>query len=207
MTILTIIFDFGGVLVRAPNLGWINRWKRFLGLTDDPEIMAVLTNPNESQLVKDMCLGKISEEKIWELMAEKFRLKPKTLQRLQNGLLSMRNLNKPMIKFMEDLAEDYQVAILSNAGIQARRLMENHYHLDRYAEEIIISAEEGVIKPDHRIFQIALDRLRVSPENVIFLDDYLNNVLSAREFGMTAVQFINNHQAITTVRDYLEKAA
>lgn len=207
MTILTIIFDFGGVLVRAPNLGWINRWKRFLGLTDDPEIMAVLTNPNESQLVKDMCLGKISEEKIWELVAEKFRLKPKTLQRLQNGLLSMRNLNKPMIKFMEDLAEDYQVAILSNAGIQARRLMENHYHLDRYAEEIIISAEEGVIKPDHRIFQIALDRLRVSPENVIFLDDYLNNVLSAREFGMTAVQFINNHQAITTVRDYLEKAA
>jgi len=205
MTIRTIIFDFGGVLVKAPNLGWINRWKHFLRFGDDPEIMAILTNPNESQMVKDMCLGELPEQKIWELIAEKFRLKPKALQRLRHGVFSKRNLNKPLLRFMADLSADYQLAILSNAGNQARSLMQDHYHLDRYVEEIIISAEEGVIKPDHKIFQIAADRLQVPPKDVIFLDDYLNNVLSAREFGMTAVQFINNHQAITTIQDYLEE--
>jgi len=105
---------------------------------------------------------------------------------------------------MAGLQSEYQLAILSNAGNQAREIIENHYHLDAYVEEIIISAEEGVIKPDHRIYQIAMDRLKTTPETSLFIDDFMVNVFSARDFGMSAVQFINNHQVISAIRDYLE---
>jgi HAD superfamily hydrolase (TIGR01509 family) len=71
-------------------------------------------------------------------------------------------------------------------------------------DEIIISAEEGVIKPDRRIFEIAMSRLGTTPERSLLLDDHLPNVMAAREFGMHAVQFISPHQAIETVRIHLD---
>ena len=207
MTIRTIYFDYGGVIYKTPSLAGLNRWKRILGLADDPEIMEMLENPNESQFVKDMCLGKIPEDKVWTMMAEKWHIKPSMIRRLHRAMVSKRRLNTPMIDLMAELKEDYQTAILSNAGDQTRALMEDVFHLDQFVSEIIISAEEGVIKPDPQIYQIAMDRLNAAPETSLFIDDYLENVLAARDFGMKAVQFIDNAQAVQAVRDHLAEEA
>jgi len=203
--IKTILFDFGGVILKTPNLRWARRWQRLFGLQDHPEIAEMLANPNDSQLVKDICLGKISEDDVWETVSEKWPIKPEMFQRIRRRLFSKRKLNQKLIKFMGDLQADYQTAILSNAGDRTRQVLEEDYHLDRYVEAIIISAEEGVIKPDPRIYQIAMNRLGTAPEQSLFLDDHLENVLAAREFGMHAVQFINNQQAIQTMLDILQK--
>jgi FMN phosphatase YigB (HAD superfamily) len=47
--------------------------------------------------------------------------------------------------------------------------------------------------------------MKAVPETSLLLDDALANVFAARAFGMQAVQFINNHQAIQSVRDYLNE--
>ena len=205
--IKTIIFDFGGVILNTPDFRWARRWQKFFGLQDHPEFAEMLNNQNESQLVKDICLGKISEDQVWEVVSEKWRVKPKVIQGFRRRFFSKRRLNKRMIHFIMDVQANYQTAILSNAGDRTRQVIEADYQLDRYLDEIIISAEEGVIKPDLRIYQIAMERLRAAPETTLFLDDTLENVLSAREFGMHAVQFINNHQAIQAMDDILQKEA
>jgi putative hydrolase of the HAD superfamily len=203
--IRTILFDFGGVVLKLPNIKWARRWLKLFGLREHPEIIEMLSNPNESQLVKDICLGKISEDEIWEIVSEKWSVKPDAVQRIRRRVFSKNKLNKNVIKFMAEVQDDYQTAILSNAGDRTRQEIEDSYNLDRYLDEIIISAEEGVIKPDRRIYQIAMDRLKATPETTLFLDDTLENVLAAREFGMHAVQFINNHQALEIMREYLLK--
>ena len=205
MTIKTIYFDYGGVIYKTPSMEGLNRWKSILGLTDEPEIAEMLENPNESQFVKDMCLGKIPEDQVWTMMAEKWHIKPSLIRRLRRVMVSKRRLNKPIVNLMAELSDHYQTAILSNAGDQTRELMEEVFHLDQYVDEIIISAEEGVIKPDPKIYSIALERLNAAPESSLFIDDYLENVLAAREFGMKAVHFIDNAQAIQAVRGYLAK--
>ena len=205
--IKTILFDFGGVILNTPDFRWARRWQKIFGLQDHPEFAEMLNNPNQSQLVKDICLGKISEDQVWEVVSEKWRLKPKVIQGFRRRFFSKRRLNKPMIHFIVEVGANYQTAILSNAGDRTRQVIEEDFQLDRYLDEIIISAEEGVIKPDPRIFQIAMERLGAMPERTLFLDDTLENVLSAREFGMHAVQFINNHQAIQAMDDILEKEA
>lgn len=205
--IRTILFDFGGVVLKLPNIKWARRWLKLFGLREHPEIIEMLSNPNESQLVKDICLGKISEDEIWEIVSEKWSVKPDAVQRIRRRVFSKNKLNKNVIKFMAEVQDDYQTAILSNAGDRTRQEIEDSYNLDRYLDEIIISAEEGVIKPDRRIYQIAMDRLKATPETTLFLDDTLENVLAAREFGMHAVQFINNHQALEIMREYLLKEA
>jgi putative hydrolase of the HAD superfamily len=203
--IRTILFDFGGVVLKLPNIKWARRWLKLFGLREHPEIIEMLSNPNESQLVKDICLGKISEDEIWEIVSQKWSVKPDAVQRIRRRVFSKNKLNKNVIKFMAEVQDDYQTAILSNAGDRTRQEIEDSYNLDRYLDEIIISAEEGVIKPDRRIYQIAMDRLKATPETTLFLDDTLENVLAAREFGMHAVQFINNHQALEIMREYLLK--
>lgn len=204
MGIKTVLFDFGGVLYMPPDLNLLKRWKGIFGIEDNPEILQMLDNPNESQLVKDVCLGKIPEEQTWGMITEKWHINPGLLQRIRQNIFSRRNLNKPMVAFLKDLQKKYQTGILSNAGDQTRRVMEDVFHLNRYVEEIIISAEEKVIKPDERIYQIAMERLNAEPDTTLFLDDYLVNVEAARDFGMKAVQFIDNDQAkrdITLVLD------
>lgn len=205
MAVRTIFFDFGGVIINAPNFRWIKRWKRVLGINNHPEMLEMLENPHGSPLVKDNCLGKIPEDTMWVMITEKWHLNPALLEKIRRKLFSRRQLNQDILKFMAELQQNYQTAILSNAGDKARQLMVDTYHLDRYVDEIIISAEEGVIKPDPRIFQIAMDRLDAEPETSLLLDDNQENVTAARAFGMLAVQFVNTQQAIQAVDEYLNE--
>lgn len=206
MTIKTLYFDYGGVIYRTPSLAGLKRWKNILGLADDPEIMAMLENPNDSQFVNDICLGKVPEDKVWTMLAEKWHIKSSLIRRLRRVMDSKRRLNKPILNLIGELKENYRTAILSNAGDQTRQTMEEVFHLDQIVDEIIISAEEGVIKPDHQIYQIAMDRMDASPETSLFIDDYLVNVQAARDFGMKAVHFVENTQAIQAIRGYLAGA-
>ena len=59
---------------------------------------------------------------------------------------------------------------------------------------VVDSSEEGVRKPDPRIFQITLERLGgVAPERTVFLDDAPGNVRSARALGVHAIEVGPEH--------------
>jgi putative hydrolase of the HAD superfamily len=202
---MTIIFDFGGVLYNMPDPKHVNKWMKIFGFNHDPEVLEMLANPNESQLVNDICLGKISEDVAWRMMHTKWRIKPETIRRFRNQISSKRHLNRQLVRFLNELHKDYQLGILSNAGDQSRSLMTNVFHLDQVVDEIIISAEEGVIKPDVEIYQIAMSRLDSKPEESLFIDDYGKNVEAAVDFGMKAIQFKDNEQAISMIRELLRE--
>jgi 2-haloacid dehalogenase len=57
--------------------------------------------------------------------------------------------------------------------------------------DIVVSAEERMLKPDVRIYQILIDRNDLAPERCLFIDDSLANVETARQLGMTAHHFKN----------------
>lgn len=57
--------------------------------------------------------------------------------------------------------------------------------------DIVVSAEERMLKPDVRIYQILIDRNDLTPERCLFIDDSLPNVETARQLGMTAHHFEN----------------
>jgi putative hydrolase of the HAD superfamily len=60
--------------------------------------------------------------------------------------------------------------------------------VDELFDVVVDSCEEGVRKPDPRIFQRALERLGgIAPERAVFLDDAPGNVQAARALGMQAV--------------------
>jgi 2-haloacid dehalogenase len=54
---------------------------------------------------------------------------------------------------------------------------------------IVVSGDEGLLKPDREIFELFFDRYGVRPERAVFVDDSLRNVEGARAAGMQALHF------------------
>ncbi|BGP13074.1 hypothetical protein JCM10213_000921 [Rhodosporidiobolus nylandii] len=55
-------------------------------------------------------------------------------------------------------------------------------------DEYIESCVEGMRKPDPRFFQLALDRLGVTAEETVFLDDIGHNLAAAAELGIKTIR-------------------
>lgn len=53
----------------------------------------------------------------------------------------------------------------------------------------IVSGQEGLLKPDPRIYHLLCDRAGLRPADCLFIDDRAKNVEGARAIGMAAVQF------------------
>jgi epoxide hydrolase-like predicted phosphatase len=59
--------------------------------------------------------------------------------------------------------------------------------VDELFEVIIDSSAVGVRKPDPRIFQMALDKLGVTAQDSVFVDDHPGNIRAAEQLGITGV--------------------
>src|ERR1700735_5070442 len=92
----------------------------------------------------------------------------------------------------------YKLAIVSNAEGQVAGDAQR-FGLAKYFDVIIDSHIVGVAKPDPRIFQIALERLGVGPDEVKIKGDiYSIDVEGARAAGIQA-RLIDQHERYTWV--------
>ena len=79
------------------------------------------------------------------------------------------------------------MGIIANQNPGSKERLEK-LGLLKYIDLVIASAEEGVAKPDLRIFQITLDRANCKPEEAVILGDRIyNDILPANKIGMTTV--------------------
>ncbi|WP_240950812.1 HAD family hydrolase [Collimonas pratensis] len=78
--------------------------------------------------------------------------------------------------------------------------------LERF-KDILVSGEEKLIKPDPRIYQRMLERIRAhhpdaKPEHLIFIDDVERNVLAARALGWRAIHHADPAATAAQLRDW-----
>jgi HAD superfamily hydrolase (TIGR01509 family) len=82
---------------------------------------------------------------------------------------------------------ELKLVVVSNANGRLKVLFER-LGLARYFDVMLDSAEEGVEKPDPRLFQLALERSRSRPEETVHVGDlYHVDVEGARNAGLDAV--------------------
>ena len=116
------------------------------------------------------------------------------------------SLNQELVEYFLGLRPQYRTAMLSNSFVGAREREEARYGLGRMCDVIVYSHEEGLLKPEARLYRIACERLALPAEDCVFLDDLPANVQGARSIGMHAVTFENNEQAIQELQELLRGA-
>jgi 2-haloacid dehalogenase len=81
------------------------------------------------------------------------------------------------------------VYALTNWSAETFALVRDDFDFLSWFDGMVISGEEGVIKPEPRIFEILCKRYRLQPATTVFVDDSAANVDAAASLGFRAVQF------------------
>ena len=88
---------------------------------------------------------------------------------------------------LQRLSQKYKIGIIANQDFGTEQRLTD-FNVHQHIDLVIASAEEGVAKPDLRIFQIALARAECKPEEAVMVGDRIDNdIIPANKIGMTTV--------------------
>ena len=87
------------------------------------------------------------------------------------------------IPVLTEISRRYQSALLTNGNADPAR-----YGLDRFLYPIVRASDEGVAKPDPRIFRILLERAGMEPTEAVYIGDSLSDdVAGAQAAGVHSI--------------------
>jgi len=131
------------------------------------------------------------------LAAEKLQHMPLFLAEMHRGISRKRLLAFPQTQeILAQLKTRFSLAVVSDAQ-SAFAVPELHRAgLADYFSPIVISGDYGFRKPDPRLFQAALNKLGIAPDEAIFVgNDRFRDILGARQVGMKTILFCPNGNA------------
>ena len=188
--IKNIIFDYGGVL-----LDWNPHYLYDPYFGDVEQAEWFLTNICTYEWNAQHDNGKPIAEGTAELIAEHPEWE-KEIRLYYDDFMKMMGGQIPgMEEFVKELkAKGYRVFGLSNWSVETFALVRPVYPVLDLMEDMVISGIEKVMKPDHRIFELALKRFGIKAEETVFIDDNPNNVKAACEVGIKGILFKSREQ-------------
>jgi putative hydrolase of the HAD superfamily len=84
-----------------------------------------------------------------------------------------------------------KLGLVSNAWPSLERKY-REMDLRRFFDPFVVSAKVGCYKPDHRIFEVAIEASGLPPESLLFVDDMPEYVHAATKLGLHAVLMARN---------------
>jgi putative hydrolase of the HAD superfamily len=110
--------------------------------------------------------------------------------------------NEPVLGWAEQLRrEGLPLAVLSNMPLETSRYLVAHRSWLSAFDPRIFSCDVRSVKPEPAIYQHCLKAVGLPPGEILFLDDKLDNVKAARQFGMHALVFQNLGQVLAEVEE------
>ncbi|KKZ93131.1 HAD family hydrolase [Bacillus wiedmannii] len=116
------------------------------------------------------------------------------------------SIDQNTIHFLNHIKSHFKIGIITNGSTHRQKAKIINTNLNNYFDTIIISEEVGLSKPDKRIFELALNKLNMQPEDVLFIgDDLEKDIAGPQNANINGVWF--NPQKIkntTQIQPYAE---
>ena len=84
----------------------------------------------------------------------------------------------------------YKLYLLSNQIKVRADYIKSNFDLSSF-KKTFFSNEIGLMKPNKEIFEFALNKIKLKPEECLFIDDRYNNILTAKKLGINTIQCKN----------------
>ena len=200
MMIRAVIFDLGGVLVRtedrAPRTALGLRFRKSYA-----EMDKVVFNKSSYRA----SIGEITSREHWQYVMCSLDLPDSEIESFYDQFFGGDVVDYAIIDTIRALRPQVTTALLSNAWDDLRQLLVEKWQIDDAFDEIFISAEIGIAKPAVGIYQFALEKLGVVPEEAVFVDDFIENIEAARALGIHGIHFREPDAAMAELRELLNK--
>lgn len=106
------------------------------------------------------------------------------------------------VQILRELRENgVRVHALTNWAADKFQIALKTYDFLSWFDDVVVSGEVRMIKPDPAIFRYSLDRMQASAEDVFFIDDHQPNIDAAKALGLITHHFTD---AVTLREDLLE---
>ena len=197
--IQAVFWDLGGVIIRTEDRTRRAVWEARLGLPPRELDQIVFAG----EMGRKAAVGQAGTEDVWNWVGEKLGLDPEQRESLRQDFWRGEDLDLELVEFIRRLRPNYRTGMISNAWPEIREQIENEWQIADAFDQLTISAEVGLAKPDPRIYELALERLGVEGPRAIFVDDFIENLEAASALGMHPVHFKNRTQAQQQVESLL----
>lgn len=209
--IRAIFWDFGGVIAESP-FEAMNRYEASRGLPRDFLRMTNAQNPDRNAWAL-FERGEISLEEFDRRFLEETRARGHAVPGRELLPLLAVSVRPGMVRVLDALSGDYLQACLTNnlpVG-EGAGMSHDHEHasvvddvMKRFAF-VLESSKAGARKPDPVFYQEACRMARVSPSEVVFLDDLGVNLKPARAMGMHTIKVVEAEEAVRSLESLLER--
>lgn len=186
-----LIFDFGGVL-----LDWNPRYLyRKLFPDDEPAMEHFLDEINFTEWNKLQDAGRPFSVAVAELCTRHPHYCELIRAYDQRFLESVGGTITGTVDILRRLHQaGYPLYGLSNWPAEKFRLVRPRYEFFDWFQDMVISGEVGVTKPDPRIFQLLLQQVARPAEECLLIDDAPANLAAAASLGFQTIQFQHPEQ-------------
>ncbi len=190
MTITTILFDVGGVLIAPLDPEALRGRREALAASlgfDSGE--AMWRHFFEGDVWAAAKTGAMTHEQMWDRLLRPYGYETRDAQAaIVEKLYEGEGVHPGMARLVAALHGDYRLAILSNWDDRLELLLD-HYEISRYFDVIFNSHHIGMAKPDEETYRYVLEQLQAAPDELLFIDDRERNTAVAERLGIRSIVF------------------
>jgi epoxide hydrolase-like predicted phosphatase len=199
MPIKALYFDLGGVIVRTEDKTARTALGQRFGMTYNEMDRFVFG----CETAKKASIGLLTEEQHWRDVARRLGVAESEWKPISDAFFAGDRIDRNLLAFIQSVRPALKTGVISNAWDGLRAYMQAQGFLAPF-DEVIVSAEVGLVKPDARIFHLALEKLGAQPAEAIFVDDMPENIAACEALGMKGVHFRSAAQALADVQTWLK---
>ena len=100
------------------------------------------------------------------------------------------DLRKKELQILKKLKENYRVILLSNTDMMRYGFIKKKFPEILIFDAYVLSYEEGYMKPDARIYKVALEKAEAQADECLFIDDRADNIDAANALGINTIHLI-----------------
>ena len=197
MAIKAIIFDVGGVLLKTQDRSFRNSLEEKYDLEPGGSEHLVFS----SKAAQSAQRGEITIHALWRTVANALGLDELEIREFKKQFWAGDQLDQTLIELIGKLKNHYKTAIISNYTDELHNDLHNRFQISHLFDYIVVSAIEGVMKPDNRIFEITLKRLGIEPEESVFIDDSRVNIDASLALGIKSIHYTPETNLVTELNN------
>ncbi|MFX1502344.1 MAG: HAD family hydrolase [Promethearchaeota archaeon] len=196
MTIKAIVFDLGGVVV---DLDFSNFYNKIITQSplNKPQTPIMLEFFRQSDIYHQ---GNMSNDEFYQLACDLLQvcmLSQSEFFSAFNSIIS--GFNPEVVEIIKKIREKNRYKLLALSNVNASHweyVLNKKWEFIFYFDEVILSHEIHLIKPDPKIFTYTIKKAGCKPNQMVFIDDGINNIRSATDLGIIGIKYTNENDLI-----------
>ncbi|MFX0023373.1 MAG: HAD family hydrolase [Candidatus Hermodarchaeota archaeon] len=200
MKVKAVIFDLGGVVI---NLDFSNFYNKIIiqSPLNKPQTPIMLEFFRQSDMYHQ---GTMTDDEFYQLACDLLQvcmLDQSDFFDAFNSIIS--GYNTDVAEIIKSIRESNQFKLLALSNVNASHwnfILNKGWAFIHWFDELILSHETHLIKPNPEAFEFAIKKAGCKPKQIVYIDDGLNNIRSAKKLGINGIKFTNSDELLNELR-------